>query len=230
MSKKDYTGDGLVFYELVKKSRKTIGQVQKELEISNGTLYNYYESEVLSEDIKKQIRAWAIENIESSIGEIFLPNGEKSKLKRKVPVIGEGAAGDMQIYTNENQDLEYIDVGDLLRDSEAAFTVYGNSMTPNYPSGCILGIKRNYDGFIQPGETYLLVTKSSRLFKRLYYLDDKTGYECVSDNMMIYESGQKKGQYIYPIFPVKFEDVISIYDVTGMIRRNRNSDIIQRQK
>ena len=156
---------------------------------------------------------------------------EPEKPIKKIPIIGEAAAGgDMQIYTNEGQEMEYIDVGDLLRDSEAAFTVYGNSMNPNYPSGCILGIKRCYDGFIQPGEVYLLETKSNRVFKRLYYNDDNTAYVCFSDNTLMHETGALKGKYYYPMFEVKFDDVIRIFDVTGMIKRTRNSGIITRQK
>jgi len=158
---------------------------------------------------------------------------EPEKPLKKVPVLGEAAAGnDMQMTYNDNttQELEYIDVGDLLRDSEAAFTVYGNSMNPNYPSGCILGIKRNYDGFIQPGEIYLLETKSNRVFKRLYHNEAMTAYVCFSDNVMVHENGAMKGKYYYPPFEVKYEDVIRLHDVTGMIKRTRNSGIIMRQK
>ncbi len=153
--------------------------------------------------------------------------------KKRIPIIGEGAAGNtMEINVHEggNQPTDYIDVGDLLSDSEAAFTVYGNSMTPAYPPGCILGIKRNLDGFIQPGETYLLLTKSNRVFKRLYYTEDKTGYLCISDNILKHEAGPMTGKYFYPPFEVKGDDVISVFDVTGMIRRNRNSGIVSRQK
>lgn len=154
------------------------------------------------------------------------------KPSRRVPMIGEAAAGgDMEINVHEGHTpTDYIDVGDLLSDSEAAFTVYGNSMTPAYPSGCVLGIKRNLDGFIQPGETYLLLTKSNRIFKRLYYNDDKTGYLCYSDNIQKYSDGPFEGRFFYPPFEVKGDDVISVFDITGMIKRNRNSGIINRQK
>lgn len=40
-----------------------------------------------------------------------------------------------------------IDVGDLLHDSQAAIRIYGNSMIPNYPPGCVVGLtpcKINY--------------------------------------------------------------------------------------
>ena len=149
---------------------------------------------------------------------------------KKVPIIGDAAAGaGMQINVDDNQQVEYIDVGDMLRDSEAAFTVYGNSMNPNYPSGCILGIKHNLDSFIQPGEIYLLVTRSNRVFKRLYYNKNKTGYYCHSDNTMVHEKGDLKDTPYYPPFEVPIKDVVSIHDVVGMIKRTRNSGVIMRQ-
>lgn len=174
----------------------------------------------------------------ASNGEEGAMFGEKNdppppeKPPRRVPVLGEGLAGtDMELNVTDNPPTEdYIDVGDLLKDSEAAFVVYGNSMTPAYPPGCVLGIKRNYDSFIQPGETYLIVTKSNRLFKRLYYNDDNTGFTCFSDNTMKHETGPMAGKYFYPPFEIEGNDVISVFDVTGMIKRNRNSGIIQRQK
>ena len=153
--------------------------------------------------------------------------------KKRIPMIGEAVAGtEMQLNVGDqshNLD-EYIDVGDMLRDSEAAFTVYGNSMTPAYPSGCLLGIRRNLDTFIQPGETYLLLTKSNRVFKRLFYTDDKAGFLCYSDNTMKYDTGPLAGKYANPPFEVPLSEVISVFDVTGMIKRNRNSGIINRQK
>ncbi len=66
---------------------------------------------------------------------------ELDSAKRRVPFIGEGIAGtDMELnVADQPLEQEYIDVGDLLKDSEAAFIVYGNSMTPAYPPGVCLG-------------------------------------------------------------------------------------------
>jgi phage repressor protein C with HTH and peptisase S24 domain len=96
-------------------------------------------------------------------GAMFGDVAEPEKPKRRIPMMGEGVAGtDMELNVTEDNGYvgEYIDIGDLLKDSEAAFTVYGNSMTPAYPPGCVVGVKLNTDRFIQPGETYLVLTKS----------------------------------------------------------------------
>lgn len=228
------SGDGLLFHNAQKISGLSTTDIIGAMEISNGTLYRLFKKETFTTDEK----AAAAKALGKSVDEIFGAGEQKAsdqkpeKPPRRVPVIGDGLAGtDMELNVIDEPVLdEYIDVGDLLKDSEAAFVVYGNSMTPAYPPGCVIGIKRNLDRFIQPGETYLLVTKSNRVFKRLYYNDDETGYVCVSDNTMKYETGPMTGKYMYPVFNIKGEDVISVFDITGMIKRNRNSGIMQRQK
>jgi len=206
--------------------------------ISKGIKRN---SEIDLDIVEKIVSAYPNVNrewLKTGNGPMFLEDQQKiiqettHREKRKIRLIGEAAAGGDMVINTENDIYaeEYIDVGDLLRDSEAAFTVYGNSMSPNYSSGCILGIKRNYDAFIQPGEIYLLQTKSNRVFKRLYESDDKESFTCYSDNTMKHESGPLVGKYYYPPFDIHKSEILGIYDITGMIKRTRNSAIIQRQK
>jgi transcriptional regulator with XRE-family HTH domain len=177
--------------------------------------------------------------LERGEGDMFIKETDGDRIRRekaigqreqkKVPVLGDAAAGtQIELNTDVTYQDQYIDVGDLLRDSEAAFTVYGNSMTPNYPSGSVLGLKRCYDNFIQPGEIYVIETASNRVFKRLYWNDDHTAYVCISDNTMIHETGPRKGKYFYEPFEIPLKDILRMYDVTGMIKRTRNSGIIQR--
>lgn len=66
MPKREYKGEGLAFYNLVKKSGKKIDEVQSELDIANGTLYNYYNSEILPANFVEKLQVWAKE-----FGEIF---------------------------------------------------------------------------------------------------------------------------------------------------------------
>lgn len=42
-----------------------------------------------------------------------------------------------------------IDIGDLLHDSKAAIRIYGNSMLPSYPPGCVLGLAPAEGSFIE---------------------------------------------------------------------------------
>lgn len=115
---------------------------------------------------------------------------------------------------------EYIEIGGFLKESEEAIRVYGNSMTPNYPSGCIIGVKRHYDNFIVPGDVYVVETNSDRYFKRLYYSQSKSSLVCHSDNHMLHESGARSGTPFYPEFEIPVDDIKKIFKVVGVIKRN----------
>lgn len=152
--------------------------------------------------------------------------------EKKVPLFdaqasaGNEYAMDLAPVTNPSN---YIALGDLLSsDSQAAMYVFGNSMNPAYPSGCIIGLRQNLDGIIQPGSVYVIETDSNRYFKRLYYNDDKTAYTCISDNSLTFETGPRKGKFFYEPFDIPFEKVRRLFDVTGMVKRNLNSAIMSK--
>lgn len=114
----------------------------------------------------------------------------------------------------------WIEIGGILKDSEFAMRVYGNSMVPNYPAGCVIGLRRYTENFIEPGTVYVIETAENRFLKRLYYNDDKTAFSCISDNHMKHESGPREGKYFYPEFEIPLEDVKRLFRVTGVIKRN----------
>lgn len=113
-----------------------------------------------------------------------------------------------------------IEIGGLMKDSEFAIRVYGNSMTPNYPAGCVIGLKQYNEHFIEPGTVYVVETDENRYLKRLYYNKDKTHFRCISDNTMKYESGPMEGEYFYQEFEIPLKDVRRLLRVTGVIKRN----------
>lgn len=124
-----------------------------------------------------------------------------------------------------------IDVGDLLHDSESAIRIYGNSMIPNYPPGCVVGLVKCSSNFIEPGEVYVIETRDRRLLKRVFYKNDDTSGESItlySDNIMKFEGGARDGRLAYPPFDLPKSEIIALYQVTGVIKRNANSVILNR--
>lgn len=113
-----------------------------------------------------------------------------------------------------------IEIGGLLKDSEFAMRVYGNSMVPNYPAGCVIGLRQYNEHFIEPGTVYVVETMENRFLKRLYYNKDKTAFRCMSDNHMKHDNGPMEGEFIYPEFEIPFSDVRRLLRVTGVIKRN----------
>lgn len=114
----------------------------------------------------------------------------------------------------------WIEIGGILKDSEFAMRVYGNSMVPNYPAGCVIGLRRYTENFIEPGTVYVIETAENRFLKRLYYNENKTAFSCISDNHMKHESGPREGKYFYPEFEIPLNDVKRLFRVTGVIKRN----------
>ena len=113
-----------------------------------------------------------------------------------------------------------IEIGSVLRDCESAIRVYGNSMVPNYPAGCVIGLKLHTDSFIEPGRAYVVETRDNRYLKRLYYTKDKKAFHCLSDNTMKYEDGPRKGEFYYQDFEIPIEEVVRLHRVVGVIKRN----------
>lgn len=113
-----------------------------------------------------------------------------------------------------------IEIGGLLKDSEFAMRVYGNSMVPNYPAGSVIGLRQYNECFIEPGTVYVIETEENRFLKRLYYSKGNKSFRCVSDNHMKHETGPMEGEYLYPDFEIPFESVRRLLRVTGIIKRN----------
>ena len=114
-----------------------------------------------------------------------------------------------------------IDVGDLLHDSQAAIRIYRNSMIPNYPPGCVVGLTPCRSKFIEPGEVYVIETRDRRLLKRLFYKDDDSESDfitCYSDNTMAFEGGARHGKAAYPPFNLPKSEIMKIFTVTGVLR------------
>lgn len=169
---------------------------------------------------------------------VWLLTGEGKMLKSEIPIAAEnmnvistgkvipyydaevaaGTAYGMEM--TQTQPAGMIEIGGLMKDSEFAMRVYGNSMVPNYPAGCVIGLRQYTEHFIEPGTVYVIETTENRFLKRLYYNKDKSAFRCLSDNHMKHESGPMTGEYFYPEFEIPFEDVKRLLRVTGVIKRN----------
>lgn len=140
-----------------------------------------------------------------------------------IPLYDAAASAGTAYSTNTNAvslPMAMIEIGALLNDSQMALRVYGNSMIPNYPAGCIVGLRVHNDRFIVPGNVYVVETMDDRYIKRLYYNEDKTAFDCSSDNHMVHDDGPRKGKFFYPNFEIPLEDVCRLFKVVGVIKRN----------
>lgn len=149
--------------------------------------------------------------------EIVMNSAHTGKL---VPVYNAKASAGKANIDMYGPRSSWINVGDLLKDSEASLYVYGNSMIPGYPPGSLIGIRPLNESFIEPGSVYVVETESNRYIKRLYYNKDKTTLICISDNHIKHTDGPMEGEYLYPPFEIPIPSVKLIYKVIGVIKRN----------
>lgn len=70
-----------------------------------------------------------------------------------------------------------------IKGADFAIQVTGDSMSPEYPSGSVILIKRiNEKAFIEWGKTYVLDTENGAVIKTIRKTDDSNIIECVSLN------------------------------------------------
>lgn len=124
--------------------------------------------------------------------------------------------------TDKAKLVQTIDIGDILRDSESAMRIYDDSMMPNYPPSCVVGMRQIHDNFIEPGTVYVIETRSDRYIKRLYNTKEIEGIKCYSDNTMKFANGSNENKYIHEPFTIPWSEIISLHRVVGVIKREIN--------
>jgi phage repressor protein C with HTH and peptisase S24 domain len=181
-------------------------------------LLNKQLNELSEKDVEKIAHTMDLNYDDLSNGiEIVTSSSHTGKL---VPVYNaNAAAGRTDIDMNSSRE-GWINVGDLLKDSEGSLYVYGNSMIPGYPPGSLIGIRPLNESFIEPGSVYVVDTESNRYIKRLYYNKDMTALVCLSDNHIKHTDGPMEGEYLYPPFEIPLSSIKKVYKVIGVIKRN----------
>ena len=123
------------------------------------------------------------------------------------------------------QSVEYIDTGDWFREATAAIRHYGESMT-EYPSGCILAIKRVNDRrLIVPGRDYVIETSEYRVTKRIQRGHDETCFTAYSTNQETYADGR----LIHEPFEIPWDAVLSVSLVLGYVVKKNGGSIIYKK-
>lgn len=220
----------------IKKKKVNILELSRNTGIPSPRIYKWLSSKGKPKaDDESKILAWAALNLE------ILPNSAKyhgiatnGANGKRIPFYDAPASA--SIVETDMSPIHApagtIDVGDLLHDSQAAIRIYGNSMIPNYPPGCVVGLSRVTNRFIEPGEVYVIETIDKRILKRVFYKDDDPDSDhvlCYSDNTMKFDGGARDGKYAYPPFNLPKSEIKNIFMVTGVIKRNSNSVIMNRK-
>ena len=143
-----------------------------------------------------------------------------SETKGRIPVIdirvSAGYGMDL-MQGNEQAIREYVTM-DGLTDCVGIY-VYGDSMTPEYRSGDIVFVRKINDVTeLDYGRAYVIVTTEERSLKCLYpSKHDADNIRLVSLN----EDVNRQGDRLYPDREVQKANILFIYKVVGMFRREQ---------
>lgn len=112
------------------------------------------------------------------------PPTEEEISQEMVLVIPTGArAGTLADFANSTQAYECEQMVTPIKGADFAIQVTGDSMSPEYPSGSVILIKKiNEKAFIEWGKTYVLDTENGAVIKNIRRTDNPEVIECVSLN------------------------------------------------
>ena len=126
---------------------------------------------------------------------------ESATIVPLIPISAQG--GSLNDFTASVMEYDCEKVLSPIRDVDFAMTVSGDSMSPEYPSGCQVLVKRiNERAFIDWGKVFVLDTINGTIIKKLMPVEgDPEKVTCVSINPD------------YPSFEVGFEHIRGVYRV-----------------
>ena len=138
-------------------------------------------------------------------------------LKQPILDIRVCAGNGLGLEGNEYKVEEYVSIPSM--QGCIGFTVYGDSMSPQYPAGDVI--------FVRPipvlddidyGSTYLVITQSDRVLKNIY--PSKLGDDCLRLSSFN-ETLNRSGERIYPDRDIQKSYILYIYKVVGSLHREQ---------
>lgn len=188
----------------------TVQQLQTMVGKTNAYFRNMgYVSFEMEKKIKTIIPDFNIDFANNGRGQMFL-SPEQTKKERmlddysSIPLLPLSARGGTLTGFSEGVSTYECElITTPIEGAELAITVTGDSMEPEFPSGCVVFIKKiNEKAFVEWGKTYVLDTCNGVVIKKLFPCegeDDKFICRSVNSN--------------YPDFSVNFTDVYGMYRV-----------------
>ena len=138
----------------------------------------------------------------------------------KIPFYDVIAVGGSSIMLHDQEAVsgvsEMIDPGTFLRAATGALRVYGHSMYPKYPAGCIVAFKASSKPIpevIVWGEDYVIELEDRRIIKKIDKGDSKEYIKAVSLN----GTNGEKPKYQFDTIDIPLSAVKRMYMVLGKI-------------
>lgn len=166
--------------------------------VSENTVQNWEYGRKIPSTKHQILRSLLLEPQQYSGGDI--EEVEPTTLVALLPVSAQG--GTLNDFVVSVKDSSCEKIISPIKGADFAMSVAGESMSPEYPSGSQILIKKiNERAFIDWGKVYVLDTENGTVIKKLMPAKDPSKVLCVSINPN------------YPPFEVSFEHIFGVYRV-----------------
>jgi hypothetical protein len=143
-----------------------------------------------------------------------------TETKGRIPVIDMRVSAGFGVELldgHEDKITEYVTMEGL--NGCVGIYVYGDSMNPEYKAGDIVFVRRLTDASeIDYGRAYVIVTQNERVLKCIY--QSKHDADCLRLTSFN-EDTNRHGDRLFPDKEIKKENILFIYKVVGMFRREQ---------
>ena len=143
-----------------------------------------------------------------------------TETKGRIPVIDMRVSAGFGVELldgHEDRITEYVTMEGL--NGCVGIYVYGDSMNPEYKAGDIVFVRRLTDASeIDYGRAYVIVTRDDRVLKCIY--QSKHDADCLRLTSFNEETN-RHGDRLFPDKEIKKENILFIYKVVGMFRREQ---------
>lgn len=193
----------------IKALRKQLGITQAELAKKLGvharTVQNWESGTLIPDSKRKLLRLFTSAELNSQQvhygGNEAVQSDDAPNIVPLMPIRAQG--GSLNDFTQSVMEYDCEKVVSPIKGADFAMTVSGDSMSPEYPSGCLVLVKKiDERAFIDWGNVYVLDTINGVIIKKLMPVKEDTSKAlCISINPH------------YPPFEVSFEHVFGVYRV-----------------
>lgn len=186
----------------IKEIRKKLGLSQKELaekvEVHWRTVQNWEQGGEIP--LTAYTKICALIESKDTLKTQQYSGGEETPFVPVLPISAQG--GSLNDFTMSVKDYDCEKIISPVKDADFAICVAGESMSPEYPSGSQILIKKiNEKAFIHWGNVFVLDTCNGTVIKRLFPTDKPGIIQCKSINPE------------FPPFEVDLKDVFGVYRV-----------------
>ena len=187
----------------IKALRKKLGLTQEELAKRLGvharTVQNWESGTLIPDSKRKLLRLFT--NTELKPEQKHFGGEDTPNVVPLMPIRAQG--GSLNDFTQSVMEYDCEKVVSPIKGADFAITVSGDSMSPEYPSGSLVLVKKiDERAFIDWGNVYVLDTINGVIIKKLMPVKEDTSKAlCISINPH------------YPPFEVSFEHVFGVYRV-----------------